>query len=97
MRIQLSGLSLPNMAATLMSALRSVPVTEYVAVTSPATPSLPFIVKHSLGVKPKFASSMANGNGHIYVTANDMAEWTDKQIKVRHQVANDRIVVKVEA
>ena len=97
MRIQLAGLSLQNMAATLMSALRSVPSVHYEQVTSPATPNLPFIVKHSLGVRPKFASSMANGTGHIYVTANDMAEWTDKQIKVRHQVANDRIVVKVEA
>jgi hypothetical protein len=52
---------------------------------------------HTLGVVPKFASAMTCAEGNIYVTSDDRAEWTSTQIKVRHPVANVRIVVKVEA
>lgn len=96
MRIHLGSLRLPELAATIERKLARVPESEFVRVTSPGTADQPFIVKHSLGVVPTFASAMAAAEGVMYVPDADRMEWTATQIKVRFPVANTALVVKVE-
>lgn len=83
-------------AGLLEDKLRKVPSAEFIDVTANATADTPFIVRHSLGTVPRFASAMSAADGYLYVTADDLAEWTATQIKVRHSVANATLVVKVE-
>lgn len=80
----------------IADAFRSRPASCYVEVTANTTANAPFVVRHTLGAVPRFASAMSASNGYIYATADDKAEWTREQIKIRHNVAGDRIVVKVE-
>jgi hypothetical protein len=58
---------------------------------------VPFIVPHKLGVVPKMAVAMSAADGGIYATADDRAEWTNTQIKLRHPVAKTKLVVEVKA
>lgn len=95
MRLRLSSLGLSELAAAVERALAFVPRSEFVDVTTNETADTPFIVPHRLGVVPKMAVAMSAADGQIYVTSDDLAEWTATQIKVRHPVAKTRLVVEV--
>jgi hypothetical protein len=94
--IKLGSLGLSELASAIERALSWVPKSEFVPVTANSTADAPFIVKHRLGVVPKFASAMSSVDGNIYVDSDDLAEWNQTQIKVRHPVANARLIVKIE-
>ena len=97
MKIRLGSLGLPELAAVLERHLRRVPLSDFVPVTSPASADAPFIVRHTLGVKPFFFTWMAKSDLRCYATAEDMLEWNERQVKIRCTAADASLVIELKA
>jgi hypothetical protein len=75
---------------------RRIPDSEYVDVET-TTADVPFVVMHNLGRVPTMFHAQMEQAGNCYATSDDRNEWTGQLIKVRCNVANSRLRIKVEA
>jgi hypothetical protein len=86
-----------ELATNAEAKLRRVPTSQLVSVNASSVADTPFVVPHNLNAIPKTFSAQMEQAGNCYATADDRAEWTTSLIKIRCNVSDAFLIVKVEA